>query len=437
MNNLSPRYMLFWVLVLVCLLFHTFNVNAATSKISAISVVLDDNYPPYSFRDSQGNLQGITIDQWKLFEHKTGIKVNITRMTWNKAIERMTRGEFDVIDTISYSADRTKLFDYAEPYATLEVPIFFRKNISGITDVNSLKGFTVAAKKGDKELLSTVNSGFVKISRSEYQVIEKRWFGSTSIPFHEHPLFRVIVIIGSVVILAALMLFIWNRTLQRMVKEKTCELSKALSAKEQVAAEIRVLNAVLEQQNDLWRESQRVARMGSYVTNLETREWMCSPELHDIFGIDATYPHTLEGWRGIVHPDWQGELALYLLQVESSQQPFDYEYKIIRVHDGAERWVHELGKIELYRQVNEVRLIGMIQDVTDRKRAEEEIVYLSFHDQLTGFYNRRFFEEELLRLDVPRNYPLTLVMGDVNGLKLINDSFGHVTVTGQRCRTRT
>lgn len=502
MNNSRQKYMLFWILGLACLLFHTTHVYAATTKLKPISVVMDDNYPPYSFRDSQGALQGISLDQWELFEHKTGIHVTITGMTWNKAVESMTRGEFDVIDTISYSADRTKLFDYTEPYATLEVPIFFRKNISGITDVNSLKGFTVGAKKGDNginvlkekgvnnieeydtseaivqaakdnnlvifvmgkypalyylykmgiqdefnytsssiyssqflravkkgdtELLSTVNSGFEKISRSEYKAIEKRWFGSTSIPLHKNPLSRVLVIIGSVVILAALMLFIWNRTLQRMVKEKTCELSNALGAKEQVAAEIRVLNAVLEQQNDLWRESQRVARMGSYVTNLETREWKCSPELHDIFGIDATYPHNLEGWAGIVHPDWQDELAVYLLQVESSQQRFDYEYKIIRVSDGAERWVHELAKIQLDRQVNKVRLIGMIQDVTDRKRAEEEIVYLSFHDPLTGFYNRRFFEEELLRLDVPRNYPLTLVMGDVNGLKLINDSFGHVT----------
>jgi diguanylate cyclase (GGDEF)-like protein/putative nucleotidyltransferase with HDIG domain len=46
---------------------------------------------------------------------------------------------------------------------------------------------------------------------------------------------------------------------------------------------------------------------------------------------------------------------------------------------------------------------------------------------MTGLYNRRFFEEELNRLDVQRNYPLCLVMGDVNGLKLINDSFGHET----------
>lgn len=57
--------------------------------------------------------------------------------------------------------------------------------------------------------------------------------------------------------------------------------------------------------------------------------------------------------------------------------------------------------------------------------SEKELVYLSYHDQLTGLYNRRFFEEELSRLDVPRNLPISLVMADVNGLKLINDSFGH------------
>jgi diguanylate cyclase (GGDEF)-like protein/putative nucleotidyltransferase with HDIG domain len=51
--------------------------------------------------------------------------------------------------------------------------------------------------------------------------------------------------------------------------------------------------------------------------------------------------------------------------------------------------------------------------------------YLGFHDQLTGLYNRRFYEEELIRLDKKRNLPLTIAMGDVNGLKLVNDSFGH------------
>ncbi|PZX04608.1 diguanylate cyclase (GGDEF)-like protein/putative nucleotidyltransferase with HDIG domain [Psychrobacillus insolitus] len=55
----------------------------------------------------------------------------------------------------------------------------------------------------------------------------------------------------------------------------------------------------------------------------------------------------------------------------------------------------------------------------------KEVLYLIYHDQLTGLYNRRFYEIELERLDTTRDLPLTMVMGDVNGLKLINDSFGH------------
>lgn len=68
---------------------------------------------------------------------------------------------------------------------------------------------------------------------------------------------------------------------------------------------------------------------------------------------------------------------------------------------------------------------ALIRDITERKALEAELERMSFYDQLTGIYNRRFFEEELKRLNVSRNLPLTIVMGDVNGLKLVNDSFGH------------
>ena len=69
--------------------------------------------------------------------------------------------------------------------------------------------------------------------------------------------------------------------------------------------------------------------------------------------------------------------------------------------------------------------IVQILDITERKKAQAEIEFLGYHDSLTGLYNRRFYENELERLDTERNLPLTLIMADVNGLKLINDSFGH------------
>lgn len=71
-------------------------------------------------------------------------------------------------------------------------------------------------------------------------------------------------------------------------------------------------------------------------------------------------------------------------------------------------------------------VVLVFRDVTGEKLRQEEIEYLSYHDSLTGLYNRRFFEEELKRLDVERNLPMTLIIGDVNGLKLINDAFGHL-----------
>ena len=74
-------------------------------------------------------------------------------------------------------------------------------------------------------------------------------------------------------------------------------------------------------------------------------------------------------------------------------------------------------------KINGVVLV--FRDFTEKKERQAKIEYLSFHDQLTGLYNRRFFEEELKRLDTERNLPLTLVMADVNGLKLTNDAFGH------------
>lgn len=70
--------------------------------------------------------------------------------------------------------------------------------------------------------------------------------------------------------------------------------------------------------------------------------------------------------------------------------------------------------------------IIVFRDYSDKKAKNDEIMYLSYHDQLTGLYNRRFFEEEQLRLDTERNLPFTVAMIDVNGLKLTNDAFGHM-----------
>ncbi|HAA89513.1 MAG TPA: hypothetical protein DCE07_02880 [Peptococcaceae bacterium] len=109
--------------------------------------------------------------------------------------------------------------------------------------------------------------------------------------------------------------------------------------------------------------------------------------------------------------------------VQKTFQSGQVEEKEITAPDGRIYWVcsHPID-------VPEKETAGVVvthRDITDRKKAEERIRYLSFHDSLTGLYNRAFFEEELKRLDVPRQLPLSIIIGDLNGLKLVNDAFGH------------
>ncbi|MGV8906040.1 MAG: diguanylate cyclase [Acetobacterium sp.] len=75
---------------------------------------------------------------------------------------------------------------------------------------------------------------------------------------------------------------------------------------------------------------------------------------------------------------------------------------------------------------NDNEVIAITRDITEQKKSQIYIEYLSYHDQLTGLYNRRFYEEEIIRLDTQENLPLTIAMLDVNGLKLTNDAFGHL-----------
>ncbi len=66
------------------------------------------------------------------------------------------------------------------------------------------------------------------------------------------------------------------------------------------------------------------------------------------------------------------------------------------------------------------------RDITDRKKVEDELRYLSTHDRLTGIYNRAFFEEEMYRLQFGRQFPVSVLMADVDGLKETNDTYGHM-----------
>ncbi|MEI6578099.1 MAG: PAS domain S-box protein [Eubacteriales bacterium] len=130
---------------------------------------------------------------------------------------------------------------------------------------------------------------------------------------------------------------------------------------------------------------------------------------------------TTESYR--VVKDTASEFIKQLPDNPNSTNSFTLEVQQI-CKNGDVIWV-EMSANFRYGSDGNLEIVGASRNIESRKKAEEEIKKLSFHDPLTGLYNRRYFDKEMGRLNEEQYFPLTLIMADVNGLKLTNDAFGH------------
>jgi PAS domain S-box-containing protein len=130
----------------------------------------------------------------------------------------------------------------------------------------------------------------------------------------------------------------------------------------------------LRESEYFFRESQRAARIGSYKTDFTTGVWESSQILDQIFGIGKDYRRSVQGWLDLVHPDDRDALDRYLRdEVVARRRPFAREYRIVRQNDGAVRWVSGFGNVTFDAAGAILSMIGTIQDITERKRAEQDV----------------------------------------------------------------
>ncbi|MEI7732443.1 MAG: PAS domain S-box protein [Verrucomicrobiota bacterium] len=160
--------------------------------------------------------------------------------------------------------------------------------------------------------------------------------------------------------------------LDQAVNQRTTELQAANAQLKKEIDERMQVEKVLLQSEATLKESQRIASMGSYVLDLASGHWSSSEMLDEVLGIAAAYEHSVDGWTALTHPADRARMDDYFKnEVLGQSQPFNKEYRIIRHHDQAERWVHGLGRLEFDAQGRPVKMIGTIQDITERKRVEE------------------------------------------------------------------
>lgn len=111
-------------------------------------------------------------------------------------------------------------------------------------------------------------------------------------------------------------------------------------------------------------------------------------------------------------------------RVLRQRKSYSDEYEII-TKNGEPKWVLEKGQGIFDDQGKLLGLEGIILDITDKKVNEYHIKNLKDHDLLTGLYNRSYMERELNILDKNNLLPISLAICDIDGLAVVNDSYGH------------
>ena len=198
--------------------------------------------------------------------------------------------------------------------------------------------------------------------------------------------------------------------LEVLVKHRTSDLKIEVTKRKGLETE-------LQESEDILKTYIEKAPIGIYVTDAlgkyvdanamacqlmgRTRDEVLSLSISD-FLIPADLDKGMAGFREL-----------------STKGFLDAEYRV-KNKNSQEFWISFRGA-----KINDNCLIAFCSDISDRKEREARVEYLSYHDQLTGVYNRTFYEEEIERLDTEENLPFSVIISDVNGLKLINDTMGH------------
>ncbi|MGE4572647.1 MAG: diguanylate cyclase, partial [Candidatus Izemoplasmatales bacterium] len=112
---------------------------------------------------------------------------------------------------------------------------------------------------------------------------------------------------------------------------------------------------------------------------------------------------------------------IYEDALKGKHRVYDWEYQI----DGLTLYFESSISPIFDESKNIIGVVGITRDITEPMQKQREIEYISIHDFLTGIYNRRYFVEAFMKYDHPNYYPLGLMMVDLNGLKILNDAYGH------------
>ncbi len=187
-------------------------------------------------------------------------------------------------------------------------------------------------------------------------------------------------------------------------------------------------NERLHQSELRLNEAQRLAKVGSWDFDLVSGKLHWSNEVFRIFEVDPSlFSGRYEDFLNVIHPDDRTAVDQAYNSSLATRLPYEITHRL-RLPDGRIKWVSEHCQTSYDNQGKALRSIGTVQDITERKQAEQRIVQMATHDMLTGLPNRHLLQDRIaqaLAHDRRSQEQAAVLFIDLDHFKIINDSLGH------------
>lgn len=206
------------------------------------------------------------------------------------------------------------------------------------------------------------------------------------------------------------------------------EFYKLANSINKMLIELNAAHTDIKEKDDRFRFIMEATNDGYMDFYVKTKELYISSEWKSLVGYCEEDGNKLfHNYISKLHPECIERLkSTYNDVINGDTQYFSVEYRVTR-RDGDIMWVQQRGKIaEKDENGKPIRVISTLSNITDRKSSEEEILFLNYSDKLTGLKNRVYMEKQFARLDRDEKSRYFIIIGDINGLKMANDSIGHL-----------
>ncbi len=201
-----------------------------------------------------------------------------------------------------------------------------------------------------------------------------------------------------------------------------------LTQRVRYALRTREMSFDLHRNQQRLSQAQRIAKLGYWELDLSGGNVHCSDELYSVLGMESdSQVDSLDTFMKMVHEDDREAVQRALGEAKLTQEPYEIEHRICRP-DGLEITVHQQGELLFDEEGHPKTLLGTIQDITERKAAEELIEYQAFYDSLTDLPNRRLFSDHVshaIPLAQQQQSQLAVLFIGLDRFKLVNDTLGH------------